>query len=76
MTNDNQPKNPPERWGASTVRFYADMEGEIVNAHLLNGELLSGELVGVDRYDVFLHREDKTILVPKHAVAWMERAGG
>lgn len=57
----------------TNLALFAGMEGGVVDAYLVNGEVLSGKLVDVDRYDVFLHRKGKTVLISKHAVAWMGR---
>ena len=68
MTNDKI----VDKWGASAARFYARCEGEEVAIHLLTGDKLVGTLTGVDKYDVFIERDDAVILIAKHAIAWIE----
>lgn len=62
----------PLKWGTSAARFYARCEGEELAAHLITGEVLMGVLLGVDKYDIVLERDSVTILVAKHAIAWLE----
>ena len=66
------PKDPPNRWGTSSARFYALHEGESIRVHFENGEILTGILVGLDLFDVFIERDGIIHLITKHAVAWIE----
>jgi len=63
-------------WGLRSATFYERCEGEDITIHLMIGEELRGELLGVDRYDVTLASDDgKTLLIPKHAIAYVVLAG-
>ncbi len=66
------PKGPPNRWGTSSARFFARLEGELIRVHFENGEVLTGSLMGLDLFDLFIEREGITRLIAKHAVAWIE----
>ena len=66
------PKGPPNRWGTSSARFFARLEDELIRVHFENSEVLTGVLVGLDVFDIFIEREGITLLIAKHAVAWIE----
>ena len=66
------PKGPPNRWGTSSARFFARLEGELIRVHFENGEVLTGSLMGLDLFDLFIEVDGVTRLIAKHAVAWIE----
>ncbi len=64
----------PEKWGTSAAAFFARHEAERLNIHLLSdAKVVSGILVGVDRYDIFVERDDGVVvLICKHAIQHIE----
>ena len=65
-------------WGLRELSFFERCEGETITVRLMTGETLAGELLGVDKYNVTVRPAGaaSTLLVPKHAVAWVELAEG
>jgi len=73
MSSNKTPARPPEHWGASAASFYADCEGKAITIHLESSTILTGVLLGIDRYDIILEvAGGEKILVPKHAIAYIE----
>jgi len=63
-----------QSWGTSTATFYYDIEGVSVKIHLMMGNVLPGVVVGVDTFDlVFKQNGGSRVLIPKHAIAYLEQ---
>jgi sRNA-binding regulator protein Hfq len=75
MPKETVLKRPLDEWGKSAAQFYAEVENKIITIHLRGGQALTGELVGLDTFDLVLEREnDRKVLIPKHAIEWVELA--
>ena len=72
-----KPKAPakerkPEEFGVTANAYLADLLHKTVTVHLLDHTTLTGVLLGVDRYHLILELNGKKLLVPKHAILFME----
>lgn len=66
----------PGRWGTSEVKFYYDVEDELVTVSLRSGESLTGYVVGLDNYAIVVELADnrQRVLIHKHAIDTIRRA--
>ena len=72
----SKPASPkiPQRWGTSAAAFFYDAEGETIQVHLMTGGVLTGVVLGVDTFDVVFELDNGArVLIPKHAIAYLEQ---
>jgi len=71
---DPAQRGAAQRWGTSAAAFYFDIEGETIQVHLMTGDVLTGVVVGLDTFDlVFEQDKGGRVLIPKHAIAYIEQ---
>ena len=71
---DPAQRGTQQRWGTSAAAFYFDIEGETIQVHLMTGEVLTGMVLGLDTFDlVFQQDKGACVLIPKHAIAYIEQ---